>query len=53
MMAARRLLETTKMTVTEIRTAVVYHDAAAFGRAFKRAAGLTPSDYRRRYESGC
>jgi transcriptional regulator GlxA family with amidase domain len=52
MMAARRLLETTRMTVTEIRTAVSYHDAAAFGRAFKRAAGLNPSDYRRRYESG-
>ena len=51
MIAARRLLETTKMTVTEIRTTVGYHDAAAFGRAFKRVAGLNPSDYRRRYES--
>jgi transcriptional regulator GlxA family with amidase domain len=51
MIAARRLLETTKMTVTEIRTAVGYHDAAAFSRAFKRVAGLNPSDYRRRYET--
>jgi transcriptional regulator GlxA family with amidase domain len=51
MMAARRLLETTRMTVTEIRTAVGYNDAAAFGRAFKRAAGLTPTSYRRQYES--
>jgi transcriptional regulator GlxA family with amidase domain len=47
--AARRLLETTQMTVIEIRQAVGYHDAAAFGRAFKRAVGLSPTDYRRRY----
>jgi transcriptional regulator GlxA family with amidase domain len=53
MMAARRLLETTRMTVTEIRAAVGYLDPAAFGRAFKRAAGLNPSDYRHRYESAC
>jgi transcriptional regulator GlxA family with amidase domain len=51
MMAARRLLETTDMTVTEIKRAVGYHDSAAFGRAFKRVAGLNPTDYRRRYES--
>jgi transcriptional regulator GlxA family with amidase domain len=51
MVAARRLLETTEMTVTEIKRAVGYDDAAAFGRAFKRVAGLNPTDYRRRYES--
>jgi len=49
MFAARRLLETTTMTITEIRRTVGYHDAPAFGRAFKRACGLSPSDYRRRY----
>lgn len=47
--AARRFLETRQMSVTEIRQTVGYHDAAAFGRAFRKAVGMTPSDYRRRY----
>jgi transcriptional regulator GlxA family with amidase domain len=50
MMASRRLLETTEMTVTQIMGAVGYRDAAAFGRAFKRTAGLNATDYRHRYD---
>lgn len=51
MQAARRMLETTSVSVSEIMQAVGYEDAAAFGRIFKRNAGLTPTSYRLKYQS--
>jgi transcriptional regulator GlxA family with amidase domain len=46
---AKRLLETTAEPTEEISWAVGYEDPAAFRRLFKRLAGLTPGEYRRRF----
>ncbi len=57
MSEARRLLESTGIPVAEIMSRVGYTDVAAFGRAFKREAGLSPSVYRQkrlsRKRDGC
>ena len=46
---AKRLLETTKDPIDEIRRGAGYHDPAAFRRAFKQTTGLSPSEYRGAY----
>jgi transcriptional regulator GlxA family with amidase domain len=46
---ARRMLETSDTPVDSIRRRVGYSDAAAFRRAFRHHAGLSPTDYRRRF----
>ncbi|NUR07227.1 MAG: helix-turn-helix domain-containing protein [Nocardioidaceae bacterium] len=46
---ARRLLETSDTPVDNIRRRVGYADATAFRRAFRHHAGLSPTDYRRRF----
>lgn len=47
---AKRALETGSLPVEEISWAVGYEDAASFRRLFKRVAGLTPGEYRRRFQ---
>ena len=46
---ARRMLETSDTPIDNIRRRVGYADATAFRRAFRQHAGLSPTDYRRRY----
>lgn len=43
--AANRLLEEEKLSIKEIAEAVGYNSASAFGRAYKRVTGITPSEY--------
>jgi transcriptional regulator GlxA family with amidase domain len=47
---AKRALETGGTPIEEISWAVGYEDAASFRRLFKRVTGLTPGDYRRRFQ---
>ena len=49
---AKRLLETTVMTIDEIVHEVGYEDASSFRRLFRRAAGVPPGEYRRRFGTG-
>jgi AraC-like DNA-binding protein len=45
---AAQLLRTTQMTVLQVASDVGYDSEPAFNRAFKRAHGLPPAQYRRR-----
>jgi transcriptional regulator GlxA family with amidase domain len=45
--AAKRLLETSDLSVDAILGHVGYHDAATFRRLFAGLVGMTPSQYRR------
>ena len=49
--AARRLLETTFLSVKEIRASVGMDDESHFTRDFRRAYGCTPTEYRKRCEA--
>ncbi len=46
---ARELLEFSRTSVAEIAAVVGYEDVAGFRRVFQRIMGLSPSDYRRRF----
>jgi transcriptional regulator GlxA family with amidase domain len=46
---ARRLLETTELTVGAIATRVGLHSPATLHRAFQRRAGTTPDQYRQHF----
>lgn len=46
---ARQMLETMNNSVAEIGQRVGYDDVAFFRQLFQRRAGVTPSDYRRRF----
>jgi len=46
---AKRRLERTDAAIERIAWAVGYEDPAAFRRLFRRIAGLTPGEYRRRF----
>lgn len=46
--AARRLLRDTDRPITEIAFEAGFSDSNYFARVFRRAAGMTPSGYRRR-----
>jgi transcriptional regulator GlxA family with amidase domain len=48
--AAKRLLESGPMPVSEVSVSVGYEDASFFSRLFKRRTGLTPSQYRRMFQ---
>jgi transcriptional regulator GlxA family with amidase domain len=48
---AKRLLESGSMPVDEVSAEVGYADTSFFRRLFKRMAGLTPSKYRRMFQS--
>ena len=45
---AKRLLETTFLSVKEIRISVGMDDESHFTRDFRRAYGCTPTEYRKR-----
>lgn len=46
---AQRRLERTEQTVEEVAWQVGYEDVASFRRLFKRACGMTPGAYRRKF----
>lgn len=46
-LAADRLIEDGAVTVAQVARAVGYTDPYAFSAAFKRARGVTPSEFRR------
>ncbi|XGA80050.1 helix-turn-helix domain-containing protein [Halomonas sp. CH40] len=46
---AKQLLEVTNINLAEVMEYCGYQDASAFRRLFRRATGVTPSEYRRRY----
>ena len=48
---AKQLLETTSLATEEIGAEVGYEDPTFFRRLFKRLSGVTPSKYRRRFNS--
>lgn len=50
--AAKKMFETTRKTVNEIMYEVGYHDAKAFREVFSRVTGLTPLDYKSKYNKG-
>lgn len=45
------MLETTDTAVDEIATEVGYKDDSFFRRLFRRKVGLSPRDYRQRFQS--
>ena len=48
---ARELLQFTRQSVDQTAWAVGYSDAAAFRRVFQQLVGLSPTEYRRRFEA--
>jgi transcriptional regulator GlxA family with amidase domain len=46
---AKRLLQTTRLTVDAVGERVGYSDLSTFRRLFKRETGLAPRDYQRRF----
>jgi transcriptional regulator GlxA family with amidase domain len=46
---AKKLLETTDLTLDKLAERVGYEDATFFSRLFRRSVGLTPAQYRRRF----
>lgn len=50
--AAKSLLESGRKTVNEVMFEVGYADLKAFRDVFKKTAGMSPVDYRKKYESG-
>ncbi len=49
---AKHLLESTGYSVAQITERVGYGDVATFGTLFKRIAGQSPAEYRRRFKAG-
>jgi transcriptional regulator GlxA family with amidase domain len=49
--AARTLLETTRLSVSEICYRVGYQDVASFSRLFSRTSGMTPGEFRKQVRS--
>ena len=47
----REMLEFTRQTVEQIAFAAGYEDARGFRRTFKRVIGLSPAEYRRRFQA--
>lgn len=47
---AKRRLERTDTPIEQVAWAVGYEDPAAFRRLFRRVVGLTPGEYRRRFQ---
>jgi transcriptional regulator GlxA family with amidase domain len=51
MLMAKKLLETTHAPIEQIRTTTGYLDPAAFRRAFRQAAGMSPRQYRNTFST--
>lgn len=49
--AAKQQLEKTNKTVNEILYSIGYNDNKSFRNLFKKFTGLTPTDYRKKYQS--
>jgi transcriptional regulator GlxA family with amidase domain len=47
---AKQLLETSEQPIEEIAREVGYEDTASFRRLFRRLVGMTPGDYRRKFQ---
>jgi transcriptional regulator GlxA family with amidase domain len=47
---AKHILETTDVAVESVSRQVGYEDAASFRRLFRRLAGMSPGDYRRKLQ---
>lgn len=47
--AAKKCFETSRENITEVMFDVGYSDTKAFRGTFKKITGMTPADYRRRY----
>jgi AraC-like DNA-binding protein len=47
---AKQLLETTTQAVESIGRDVGYEDVASFRRLFRRLTGMTPGEYRRKFQ---
>jgi AraC-like DNA-binding protein len=47
--AAKKSLEISRKTVSEVMYQVGYSDTKAFRTVFRRIAGMSPFDYRARY----
>ena len=48
---SKQMLETTELSVEAVAGQVGYEDASFFGRLFRRKVGLTPAQYRKRFQS--
>jgi transcriptional regulator GlxA family with amidase domain len=48
----RELLEFTRDSVEKVALAAGYEDAGGFRRTFKRVIGLSPAEYRRKFQQG-
>lgn len=46
---AKRLLETTSLSVDAVSERVGYTDLSSFRRLFKRATGVSPRDFKQRF----
>lgn len=49
--AAKKQLEVGRKTINEVMSNVGYNDVQAFREVFKRITGMTPFDYRKKYNS--
>jgi YesN/AraC family two-component response regulator len=49
MEAAKKSLETSRKNINEVMYDVGYNDTKAFRMVFKKITGLSPIDYRNRY----
>jgi transcriptional regulator GlxA family with amidase domain len=47
--SAKKALETTRLTIAEVMYTVGYSDAKAFRDVFRKCTGLSPQEYRSRY----
>ena len=47
--AAKRILESGRKPVSDVSIEVGYEDVASLRKVFRRVAGLSPAEYRRRY----
>ena len=47
---SRQMLQSTRVSVTEIGLALGYADASAFTHAFRRSAGMTPTEWRKQFQ---
>ena len=47
---SRQMLQSTRVPITEIGLALGYADASAFTHAFRRSSGVTPTEWRKKFQ---